>query len=332
MNLDKPLVSIGLPTYNSSNTISKVLDNIINQTYKNIEIIISDNNSQDETIKIIQNYALKDTRIKIYKSKKNYGVIFNFNKVFLESSGKYFSWFGADDIRDNDFISACVKKLEEDNSYVLCQSITKLQINENNDYVSENSLDSFKNKNTIYETYEETIKNFPATAFYGLIRSESIKKTNLFQKVMSSDLVFIQELSMYGKFVQVNKFLFTYKSRERWNTIDENYLVFFGKNKKPFFYIPFLYIFIFNLKNIIFSQISHYKKFYLIFILSFNLIKYIYKKSFIKIYFSFFRLNKKKSIINIYINFFHNPNVKIINQESYYEKIIKPMLGFQKNK
>ena len=214
----------------------------------------------------------------------------------------------------------------------MCQSITKLQINENNDYLSENSLDSFNNKNTIYDIYKETINYFPATAFYGLIRSESIKKTNLFQKVMSSDLVFIQELSMYGKFVQVNKFLFTYKSRERWNTIDENYLVFFGKNKKPFFYIPFFNIFIFNLKNIIFAKILSHKKYYLILILLFNLLKHIYKKCFVKIYFSFFRFNKKESIINIYINYFHNPNVKIINQESYYEKIIRPMMGFQKNK
>ena len=65
MNLNKPLVSIGLPTYNSSKTISKVLDNIINQTYKNIEIIISDNHSQDSTIQMVQKYASNDSRIKI---------------------------------------------------------------------------------------------------------------------------------------------------------------------------------------------------------------------------------------------------------------------------
>ena len=62
---NSPLVSIGMPVYNSETTIRRAIETIVNQTYKNIEIIISDNNSTDSTFKICNDFAMQDDRIKL---------------------------------------------------------------------------------------------------------------------------------------------------------------------------------------------------------------------------------------------------------------------------
>ena len=67
------LISIIIPTYNVENYISKGLDSCIKQTYKNIEIIVVDDGSTDNTCKVVEEYIRKDNRIFLYK-KDNSGV------------------------------------------------------------------------------------------------------------------------------------------------------------------------------------------------------------------------------------------------------------------
>ena len=62
----EPLVSICIPVFNGEKTIAKTIDSLINQTYKNIEIIVIDNCSSDATVKIVQEF--NDARIKIIRS------------------------------------------------------------------------------------------------------------------------------------------------------------------------------------------------------------------------------------------------------------------------
>ena len=68
---NNPLISIGVPVYNEEKNISKCLKNILSQSYKNIEVIISDNNSKDNTLKICKKFKKKDKIIKIIINKKN---------------------------------------------------------------------------------------------------------------------------------------------------------------------------------------------------------------------------------------------------------------------
>ena len=64
-------VSIITPTYNSEKFIEKTIQSIINQTYSNWELLITDDNSNDQTVSIINNYVINDKRIKLYKLKNN---------------------------------------------------------------------------------------------------------------------------------------------------------------------------------------------------------------------------------------------------------------------
>ena len=113
-----PLISIGMPVYNGSYIFKNVLLKILNQTYKNIEIIISDNNSDDETQNICIKYANIDKRIKYFRQKKNIGSSENFDFVLRQSLGEYFCWNASDDFRSSDFIEENYLFLKDNIKYV----------------------------------------------------------------------------------------------------------------------------------------------------------------------------------------------------------------------
>jgi len=106
---EKPKVSIGIPCYNRPKTLWRTLNSVVNQTYKNIEIIISDNASPDPRVeKICKYFASKDERIKYYRQTNNKGMAFNFNFVVKQASGEYFMWLCDDDSISDNYIERCI--------------------------------------------------------------------------------------------------------------------------------------------------------------------------------------------------------------------------------
>jgi glycosyltransferase involved in cell wall biosynthesis len=114
MNYEYPLVSIGMPVYNSEKTIDRALDSLLTQDYPNIEIIVSDNSSTDKTADLCKKYAKRDDRIKFNINEKNLGVNANFWIVYKKAVGKHFMWAGGDDYWEPEFIKTLVKELESD--------------------------------------------------------------------------------------------------------------------------------------------------------------------------------------------------------------------------
>jgi glycosyltransferase involved in cell wall biosynthesis len=83
----KPLVSIILPTYNRSSLIKECIDHVLNQTYTNWELIISDDKSTDDTVIVLEKYARLDSRIKINKNNINQGLPHNRNIALSNANG-----------------------------------------------------------------------------------------------------------------------------------------------------------------------------------------------------------------------------------------------------
>jgi len=92
-----PLVSICIPTYNNARFLRESLNSIVNQTYPNKEIIISDNASTDNTEKIVEEYVEK-YKVKYYKNEKNIGAEANFSKCIQLTNGEYIAIFHSDDL------------------------------------------------------------------------------------------------------------------------------------------------------------------------------------------------------------------------------------------
>lgn len=90
------LVSVIIPMYNRSKTIIKCLDSICKQTYKDIEIIVVDDYSNDNSVDLVNNY--KDSRVKVIKLLKNSGAQVARNKGIMESKGKWIAFNDSDDM------------------------------------------------------------------------------------------------------------------------------------------------------------------------------------------------------------------------------------------
>ena len=102
MNNDK-LVSIIIPVYNGEQFLDKCMDSVLNQTYKNIEIILSDDGSTDNSLDIIKKYAKNNKRVK-WDSHGNVGLSMTRNIAFEKVTGDYVTYLDVDDYFDYDFI------------------------------------------------------------------------------------------------------------------------------------------------------------------------------------------------------------------------------------
>jgi len=112
----QPLVSICIPTYNSARFLRESLDSIVNQTYPNKEIIISDNASTDETENITKEYV-KKYKIKYFRNEKNIGAETNFTRCIELANGEFIAIFHADDLYMPDIVQKQVQLFQE-NSFV----------------------------------------------------------------------------------------------------------------------------------------------------------------------------------------------------------------------
>ena len=121
---NQPLVSVCIPVFNGEKFLKETIDCVLNQTYKNIELVFSDNYSTDNTVEIINSY--KNDRIKLFKNQSNEGIYNNYVKVLKLGTGKYITFLGADDLMDFTCVEKSVKLLEEDSSLVLIN--THIQI------------------------------------------------------------------------------------------------------------------------------------------------------------------------------------------------------------
>jgi len=107
--LSNPLVSICIPCYNGADHIRHAVDSVLNQTYSNIEIIISDDCSTDLTYSILNEY--QDDRIQITRNQANYGFAGNWNHVVSLASGEYIKLLPQDDVISDDCIAKQVDAL-----------------------------------------------------------------------------------------------------------------------------------------------------------------------------------------------------------------------------
>lgn len=114
-----PLVSIGLPTFNGAKTIVQTIKSVLRQSYRNIELVISDNASEDDTKLICQKFCEIDDRIKYIRQTKNQGSTLNFLTVVEKASGTFFMWLGDDDWLDESYIYECLKVLINNPEYSL---------------------------------------------------------------------------------------------------------------------------------------------------------------------------------------------------------------------
>ncbi|TKS58179.1 MAG: glycosyl transferase [Nitrospira sp.] len=217
----RPLVSIGMPVYNGERFIRQALDSLIAQDYENIELIISDNASEDRTEELCQEYLATDNRIRCYRNETNLGPVKNFNRAFELSRGEYFMWAAHDDIWDVTYVRKCVEVLERTPSAVLC--CTSLRFIDEDSRVLGMEYDNYDNPEMLTPSLRERVRILVSRhgwyGIYGVVRADALRRTLLARPVYGADVILSMELCLLGAFAKIPEVLFYYRQfRERTET------------------------------------------------------------------------------------------------------------------
>src|SRR3712207_3999522 len=120
-----PTVSIGLPVYNGERYLALAIEAVLAQTYRDFELIISDNGSTDATSAICKAFAARDPRVRYYRYEENRGAAWNFNNTARLARGRYFKWQCYDDLLEPEMIQACLDVLEREPEVAVCCTRTR---------------------------------------------------------------------------------------------------------------------------------------------------------------------------------------------------------------
>lgn len=142
--MKNPLVSVIVPTYNAEKTLNKCLDSLLNQTLKEIEIIVINDKSTDKTLEILNSYK-DNKKIVIIDNKKNLGPAASRNKGLDIAKGKYIGFVDSDDYIDPKMYEEMSSKMTDDVDLVCCgrYNVTKNGIKEIINYSNETDAHAF---------------------------------------------------------------------------------------------------------------------------------------------------------------------------------------------
>ncbi len=209
-----PLVSIGLPTYNRATQLSHTLDSLLQQTYRNIEIIISNNGSRDETDDICRLYKTRDKRIRYYRQLTNIGGANNFNFVLRKAKGTYFFWAPDDDRWDKRYVASLERELSGHPSVSLVASALTIYSKHKTSTVN---FPFYLKKSYIPKMIALKIfllhPYFTSLLFSGMYRTAMVKKIGLHQDARpgawgSCDMITAFRVLLAGDLIYINEPLY----------------------------------------------------------------------------------------------------------------------------
>lgn len=119
MVADEPLVSMGLPVRNGAAYLREAVNSLLAQTHRNIELIVSDNCSDDATPEICREFARNDPRVRYHRQEKTLPAEDNFNYVLHQARGDFFMWAAHDDLWESAFVARMIALLQADPNAVL---------------------------------------------------------------------------------------------------------------------------------------------------------------------------------------------------------------------
>lgn len=203
-----PAVSIGLPVRNGGRYLDAALSSLRAQTLGDIEIIISDNASTDETSEICLSHASDDTRIRYFRQASNLGAAANFNWVFAVARAPLFKWAAHDDLYLPAYLESCVDELQRSASCVLAYPRTVLIDAEGamlGEYDDGGAVLDVGAHRRVAHVLHSTRPGRMANPVIGVIRSAALDKTGKLGAYPGADKVLLVELAMLGGFAFVDE-------------------------------------------------------------------------------------------------------------------------------
>ena len=217
-------LTIGLPTYNCENTIGNKIEELLKQSFKDYVLIISDNNSTDNTGKICESMSKKDNRIVFFQQDKNKGPFWNFNFLLQKAQTNYFVMTTPDDILSKNFLESNINILEKCKELVgsigECSLFNRI-IDSNSHKLEINILKNSRKYQYVHPVkgeLKEKIRFYldfqMGSQFYSIFRTKDIKFANFYRNkanygMWQSDFAAILKILKRGNLhVDLESFLY----------------------------------------------------------------------------------------------------------------------------
>lgn len=204
-NTQKPLVSINICTFNRADLIAKAIESALAQNYPNIEIVIVDDNSTDDTEEVVKKFAYQNQNIYFFKTSGNQGITKNRNFGLEKSHGKYIAVLDSDDYwLDENKLTEQVDFLEQNPDHVLVGTFTKVVD------VEDKEIDTLKPETTDQSIRDRILLQNQFTHSSVLFRKDSLPSYNE-KYFIWEDLAAWLDIGRNYKFANIPKVYTAYK-------------------------------------------------------------------------------------------------------------------------
>ena len=247
MNISKPnkipnRVCLGMPLYNQTRYLTEALNSIIDQSYKDFQLIIIDDSNISEPGQIVKKTASCDNRIHYFKNKSRKGLVANWKACFQYADrAEYFAWVSDHDLWHPNWLETMVHALDANPSALLACPQT-VCITKAGEKLCDGTRSLFS---TLGMSEKQRVKAIcEAKGFgnmvYGLFRADAIRQAGIFRRVLFPDVILIHEISLRGDIMQIDEDLW-YRRKIAEFSIDRQKRTLF--TKKPWhIFLPWLLV------------------------------------------------------------------------------------------
>ena len=209
---DNPLVSIVIVTYNSSRFVLETLECAKQQTYQNIELIVSDDCSSDNTVKICGDWLKENksrfNRTELLTVEKNTGIPYNCNRGLNVTKGKFLKFIAGDDVILPEFIGKCLEFFQKDNEIAVTYTKSRI-IDESSNFVRNLPNKKYKSGYIFKELF--FVEFWPASPSFMFKRECVFEVGGFDENIAVEDYLLLLKLARKHKIQFVNNYLTYYR-------------------------------------------------------------------------------------------------------------------------
>jgi len=205
----QPRISVTLPVYNGERYLGHAIGSILEQTFPDFELIISDNASTDATEDICRSFEAQDRRIRYFRQAKNVGASPNFNICYQLASSEYFRWAAHDDFLEPEYLEACIEALDAAPDAVLCQSLVRLVDDQDRLIEVYRAVEPAAASPDPAARFAARMQNPRCLDIWGVIRMSALRDSVLIGSYVGMDRALLLELALRGRFLSIDRPLFS---------------------------------------------------------------------------------------------------------------------------
>ena len=205
----RPTVSVGLAVRNGADVIGRCIESIVSQNFHDLELVISDNASDDGTSELLEEYARTDPRIRVSVNEVNIGAHENMDRVLELSHGEFFRWISADDWLEPRSLSACVRALRARETAIGVTTYFTIHTADGSERWEEYDGE-FPTSPDPARRFERMLWFFHAgdekyDPMYGVYRRQALLRSHRLRPSEQTDWLLSAELALMGPIIHVDR-------------------------------------------------------------------------------------------------------------------------------